>query len=176
MPTPRKVLNGFTAREVAAVSGLSLHMVNYLARENYLTASYATVGRRGVVRYYSYRDLVVARLLHNLAQAGIEIRRIKPAILLLRESELWDKADQRSSLSFVATDGKDLFFPNANGTLTDLTNKGQLAFAFVLDVREATRSVKGEISPAKRKRFNLGRHPLEFAPLTSNVLRRASKR
>ncbi|ESY16125.1 MULTISPECIES: MerR family transcriptional regulator [unclassified Mesorhizobium] len=163
MPTPRKVLNGFTAREVAAISGLSLHMVNYLARENYLTASHATVGRRGVVRYYSYRDLVIARLLNNFSLSGIEIRRIKPAIQLLRESNMWSMADQKSPLSFVSTDGLEIFYHNANGTLTEITNKGQLAFAFVLDIEGASRSVKNEISPSKRKRFELGHYELEYA-------------
>lgn len=148
-------------------------MVNYLARENYLTASHGTAGRRGVVRYYSYRDLVVARLINSLARSGIEIRRIKPAIQLLRESEVWDRADRKSALSFVSTDGQELFYHNANGTLTEITNKGQLAFAFVLDIDEATRSVKSEISPSKRRRFNLGSYKLEFAPIAE---KRASKR
>lgn len=66
MPKPRKLLNGFTAGEVAAISGLSLHMVNYLAREAYLSPAYAGEAARGKVRYYSYRDLVVARIVQHL--------------------------------------------------------------------------------------------------------------
>ena len=83
MPKPREVLNAFTAYEVWKITGLSIHMIDYLARDNYLNPTYAKGRVRGKVRYYSYRDLVVARIIQKLRESGIELRRLKKSIQLL---------------------------------------------------------------------------------------------
>ncbi|TPL96421.1 MerR family transcriptional regulator [Mesorhizobium sp. B2-3-11] len=159
MPKPRQLLNGFTAREVAAISGLSLHMVNYLAREAYLTPAYPGKGTRGTVRYYSYRDLVVAKLVQHLREAGIELKRLKEAISELSRSH-WHTKDKKGALGFVATDGHKLFFPDSDGALTELTSDGQRAFAFVLDLQMAEKDVKSHLKGRRLLLFSLENKPL----------------
>jgi len=70
MPSPRKLLNAFPPREVSQITGLSLPMLDYLSRMGYLRPSYGSgPGVRGKVRYYSYRDLVIARIVQRLREA-----------------------------------------------------------------------------------------------------------
>src|SRR5215472_17194819 len=85
MPQPRTVLNGFTAREVERITGLSVPMVDYLSREGYLRPTYGLERVRGRVRFYSYRDLMVARIVQRLRERGIELRRLKQSIQRLSE-------------------------------------------------------------------------------------------
>lgn len=159
MPKAEIAINGFTAKQVAAISGLSLHMINYLAREAYLLPSYTGGRTRGRVRYYSYRDLVAAKLVQKLCRAGVELRRLKRAIKGL-SSLIATSAT--SNLGLVVTDGVDLYLPDENGTLVDLARGGQLTFAFVLDVGRAQAELKAELGEEYLKHFNLTNRPLRF--------------
>jgi DNA-binding transcriptional MerR regulator len=133
MPKPKRVLNAFTAQQVQQVAGLSVHMINYLAREGYLVPTYAQGSVRGKIRYYSYRDLVVARIVQRLREVGIELKRLKRGIQMLSSDATWLKAGRVRSIALLGTDGKKLFFPDENGSLVELTRDGQRSFAFVLE-------------------------------------------
>jgi DNA-binding transcriptional MerR regulator len=162
MPKPKRVLNGFTAQQVRKITGLSVHMINYLARDGYLVATYAQGHVRGKVRYYSYRDLVVARIVQRLRDAGIELKRLKRGIQLLSSDETWLKAGRERTISLLATDGKTLFFPDERGLLVELTREGQRSFAFVLDVARAQSDVKRHLSQRQIELFELRNRPLQI--------------
>jgi DNA-binding transcriptional MerR regulator len=162
MPKPKRVLNGFTAQQVRQVTGLSVHMINYLAREGYLVPTYAEHQVRGKVRYYSYRDLVVARIVQRLRDVGIELKRLKRGIQLLSSDSTWLKAGRVRSVSLLGTDGKRLFFPDENGSLIELTREGQRSFAFVLDVARAQSEVKRHLSQRQIELFELRNQPLQI--------------
>src|ERR1700727_538516 len=101
MNKAQPVLNGFSADDIHRITGLSIHTINYLAREGYLRPAYTIGNRRGRVRYYSYRDLVVARIIQKLTATGLELKRLKRAIKLLNADGTWDE-----NFHLLATDGK----------------------------------------------------------------------
>jgi DNA-binding transcriptional MerR regulator len=162
MPKPKRVLNAFTAHQVKKITGLSVHMINYLAREGYLVPTYAQAHVRGRVRYYSYRDLVVARIVQRLRDVGIELKRLKRGIQSLSSDETWFKAGRARSISMLATDGKRLFYPDEKGSLMELTGEGQRSFAFVLDVARAQSDVKRHLSQRQIELFELRNLPLQI--------------
>jgi DNA-binding transcriptional MerR regulator len=162
MPKPKRVLNAFTAEQVRKITGLSVHMVNYLAREGYLLPTYGQGHVRGRIRYYSYRDLVVARIVQRLREVGIELKRLKRGIQLLSSDETWLKAGKERSISLLGTDGKKLFYPDEKGALIELTRAGQRSFAFVLDVARAQADVKRHLSQKQIERFELQNRPLQI--------------
>ena len=131
----RQVLNGFSAKEVSSLTGLSLHTINYFAREGYLRPTYTHGGIRGKVRYYSYRDLVVARIIQKLTATGLELKRLKRAIKLLSQDDTWKNA---GSFHLLATDGRHIFYHLKNGSLLELRPNLQQSFAFVLDVTKTS--------------------------------------
>src|SRR5689334_19579771 len=128
MPKPRLALNGFPPAQTAKLVGMSVHMLNYLARESYLEPTYSQ-SRRGRTRYYSFRDLVIARLIARLLEAGLEIRKLKEGIKKLSSYSGWTD-DPKLVVRMLATDGHNLFFVRKDGTIVDLTRHGQHAFAF----------------------------------------------
>ena len=121
-------------------------MLNYLAREGYLVPNYFKSGRRGRTRYYSYRDLVIARLVQKLLDAGIELKRLKDDLKKLSQNKHWSDIGSEKNVRLLATDGSNLYLAQGRSTLIDLTRNGQLAFAFVLDVACARKDVEHGLS------------------------------
>jgi len=163
MPKVRLAANAFAPSEASGIVGMSVHMLNYLAREGYLVPTYIRSGRRGKTRYYSYRDLVIARLVQKLLDAGLEISRLKRGIRRLRSHSRWCTENPERALRMLATDGASLFFPEESGTLIDLTRSGQLAFSFVLDVGAAQADVKKKLRGEQLANFSLNNRRLRYA-------------
>ena len=161
MNEAKRVLNAFSAADVAKITGLSLHTVNYLAREGYLTASYGRSKVRGKVRYYSYRDLLIARIIQKLTATGLELKRLKRAIKLLSQDDTWIRNGE-NRFDLLATDGRRIYYCLRNGSLLELTPGLQQSFAFVLDVTGTQKELKRLIEEKKRRRFDLSNQPLLF--------------
>jgi DNA-binding transcriptional MerR regulator len=162
MPQTRKVLNAFTVREVSKITGTSIHMIDYLAREGYLGPHYDQGRVRGRVRYYSYRDLLVVRVVQKLRESGLELKRLKKAIKLLSEDEAWSWKGNRS-FDMLATDGRNLYRHHQNGSLVELTPGLQQTFAFVINVTKTQQEVLDKIGIEKRERYDLRNRALVFA-------------
>jgi DNA-binding transcriptional MerR regulator len=163
MPVPRKVLNAFTAHEVHKYTGLSLHMVNYLARAGYLEPFYGR-GTRGKVRFYSYRDLTIADIVQRLRLGGVELSRLKPALERLHADEAWLKATSRRSkpIQWLVTDGKSVLLKHEDGFLDELRPGGQRSFAFVVTLQTVQDEVRARIEPRKRKHFDIQNRDLVY--------------
>jgi len=172
MPRARKVLNAFTAREVHEITGLSRYMVDYLARDGYLEPHYADGRVRGRVRYYSYRDLIIVRIIQKLLKTGLELKRLKQALQLLRKDAAWVSRDARS-MELLATDGSQIYFPHRNGSLVELTPARQQTFAFVLDIAKTQDDVRSRMGARKRDLYSLENRDLQFEkPRRQRGLRR----
>lgn len=137
-------------------------MVDYLAREGYLRPTYQDERARGKIRFYSYRDLLIARLVERLRQRGLELKRLKSSIQLLSKDETWFPKGNRS-FELLSTDGKKLYYHDRKGSLVELTPGHQRAFAFVLDVAEAQREVKKLITRVASRK--LTEYTIENRPL-----------
>jgi DNA-binding transcriptional MerR regulator len=162
MPKPREVLNAFTAAEVKDHTGISVHMINYLVREGFLTPAYGH-GTRGSVRYYSYRDLVAGRIIQRLREAGVQITKLKEGIQKLSQERGWLSPSKRKDaelLRLLVTDGKRLLTRSGDGFLDELN--GQRSFAFVIELENVTEEVRRRIPAKKRRRFDMRNQPLEF--------------
>ncbi|MBR0794001.1 MerR family transcriptional regulator [Bradyrhizobium jicamae] len=138
-------------------------MLNYLARQGYLVPTYFRSGRRGKTRYYSYRDLVIARLVQKLLDAGLELRRLKDGLKKLSRHGGWSENSSQKTLRLLATDGKNLYFLQARDTLLDLTRNGQLAFAFVLDISSARQDVERQLTADQLASFTFSNRRIKYA-------------
>ncbi|MFV0922957.1 MerR family transcriptional regulator [Sphingomonas parapaucimobilis] len=166
MPLPRKVLNGFTAAEVHAVSGLSRPMIEYLKRHGFLQPAYAPPDNpRGRVRFYSYRDLVVARLIQRLRETGIQLRRLKAAVERIAQDSFWsDGITPAEGLNWLVSDGRTCLLRNQDGFLDDFIGGGQRALAFVVNMGELLVEVRDRVPEEKRGHFTMATAQLKFVP------------
>ncbi len=163
MPIPKKIPYAFTPKEAASITGISLHMLDYLYRMGYLQPAYVppgTPGVRGKVRYYSYRDLVVARTIQRLRETGVELARLKAAMQTLARYNTWKKsADDTTPLRWLVTDGKEVFLRDADGFLDQLRPNGQRSFGFVVSLTNIQNEVKILIPEEKRGQFSMRNKP-----------------
>jgi DNA-binding transcriptional MerR regulator len=153
MPQPKRLLNAFTARDVESLTGLSLPMIDYLRRSDFLVPAYEEgQGRRGKVRYYSYRDLVVAKLIQRLRLNGVELSAIKTAITMLKDDALWNGLPDNipTTLRWLRTDGRNVFLDRQDGVLEHMRVDRQGAFAFLVNIGE----LAAEIANASQKELS----------------------
>ncbi len=174
MPAARPVLNAFTATELSQISRLSIHMVNYLRRMGFLAPSYDPgPGRRGRVRYYSYRDVVAARLVQTLREAGVELGVLKEAIAKLSADAVWEDAGSMpdQTLRLLHTDGVEVFVSDGDGYLDLMRKDRQRAFGFLVNLGSLAADVFESIEdPAKRANFSMQNRPLVFAERANKAI------
>jgi DNA-binding transcriptional MerR regulator len=171
MPRETRYLNAFSKSEVHKITGLSLHMIDYLERNGYLRATYrdprsAEGGeRQGRVRYYSYRDLVVARIIQRLRETGVRLNRIKSAMQYLRSDEAWGFAKRQDSaigpVKWLVSDGRQPKLKAEDGFLDELKVGGQRSFAFIVGI-EGTQAelMKHPALEGRRQEFTMENRPL----------------
>src|SRR5690349_11393909 len=108
-------------------------MVDYLKRHGFLWPTYAARDNpRGRVRYYSYRDLVIARLIQRLREAGIQLGRLKEAVGRIAQEGFWaDGLSPTGGLDWLVSDGRACHLRDNDGFVADLMGTGKRSFAFV---------------------------------------------
>ncbi len=137
--SPTSIVEAFTAKEAAKLAGLTVHMVNYLARYEIVSPSGGQRRSRGLARRYLYADLLLLRVTARLLENGISVLRLRKALEGLRQR---GGATDILARRFVITDGYNLFFKDAG--VAELLETGQLSFAFVVELR----SLRAEMSAA----------------------------
>jgi DNA-binding transcriptional MerR regulator len=139
-------------------------MIDYLSRTQYLQPTHGAIGVRGKVRYYSYRDLVVARIIQRLRDTGVELARIKAAIQQLASDETWlperKDDDPIKPLQWLVTDGKNVLLRSEDGFLDELRPKGQRSFAFVISLENMRDEVRAQIPVEKRELYTMRNDPI----------------
>ncbi|OGU27455.1 MAG: hypothetical protein A3K13_10920 [Gemmatimonadetes bacterium RIFCSPLOWO2_12_FULL_68_9] len=115
-------MTGYTTQDVAKLLGLSEAQVRSFARAGFLTPSR---GPRGDLRF-SFQDLVLLRAAKGLTAAKIPARRIRKALMRLR-----DELPQGRPLSalriaaegdrIVVTDGETAWYPESGQVVLDFT-------------------------------------------------------
>lgn len=157
MPKPKNILNAFTAQELHEITGLSVHMINYLRRHQILQPAYGqSVKARGAVRYYSYRDAVAAKLIQTLRESGVALHKLKLAINELSSNDgPWATQDGRDRIKWVVSDGVDVFFEDHSGVIRTLTSDRQAAFKFVININNLENEILNYIPEEKRANYSL---------------------
>jgi DNA-binding transcriptional MerR regulator len=173
----RTFINGFGRQEFADITGLSRYMVDYLARQGYLAPTYRVRGRdqfsasqgqlpegRGITRFYSFRDLVIGRMIKHLCDSGIELRRLRKSLAELQGHPSWAGAEARQPeglLKWAVFDGKGLMLRNAQDDHLDpLGGMGQRAFGFLVDVDEVSKFVVSQLKSDSAAAFTMSIEPL----------------
>ena len=124
----------FDARRVKRIVGLSMYMIDYLDREEIIRPSIRRDPGRGKRRLYSFGDVVALRVAKRLLDGGISVARLKESLIELQRTY---GRDFRSTPSdFFVTDGRKVFFKSEKQVLGDLSRGGQLAFSFMIDLRQ----------------------------------------
>ena len=131
---------GFTADQASRLTACTPSQLRYWDNVRLVQPSIQqTGGRPGVRRVYSFRDLVMLRVVRSLKDNGMSLQRIRRAWNYLCRNGV-DPRDVK-----LVTDGVSIFrIAHDDDELLDALREGQLAFFVALD--EITRSVEEDVS------------------------------
>ncbi len=118
--------HGFRGPQVCKIVGITYRQLDHWDRTGLLQPSLASARGSGTQRLYSYRDVVVLRIIKQLLDSGVTLQRARKAIDFFRESVSGDLASANlvlgASDSVLARDGNELL---------DLVRGGQGVFNVV---------------------------------------------
>lgn len=138
----REVGYGDAATCIAA--GITIRQLDYWARTGLVTPS---VGQLDDLRLYSFRDILVLKLVRRLLDTGISLRQIRAAVRHLRDSTRGDL-----TLVTLMSDGVSIYECTSMNEVVDLLQRGQGMFGIAVgriwkEVEAALANLPGEPTP-----------------------------
>ena len=129
------VLVEFYTGEVQILSGLSKHMVDYLCRHGILTVSRSQMRGYGKRRRFNFTDILLARSIRELLQAGVSVLSMRTALVELGRQLHSDSPAVLRDKRIVIRGGVP-YLSQPDEPPTDLLARGQMAFSFVLEIED----------------------------------------
>lgn len=132
-------IDSVDARRAAKICGFkTVAMLDYLERSGVFVRRRSTQKRRGKGRAYSFRELLVLKVISNLLANGASVTALKKSLLEFQQDK-WD-AD-RGNLSFedrvfryLSVSGGSVLYADSSHNFFDMTNGGQMVFGFIVDI------------------------------------------
>jgi DNA-binding transcriptional MerR regulator len=118
---------GFRAPVAVSVVGISYRQLDYWARTDLVRPELHSATGSGSQRLYSFRDLVLLRLVKRLLGTGISLQQIRIAMNYLRTRGVQDL-----SAVTLLSDGVSVFEAIEDDEVLDIVKGGQGVFAITL--------------------------------------------
>ncbi len=118
---------GYRVPAVRQATGVTYRQLDYWARTELVEPSIRSASGSGSQRLYSFRDIVVVRVVKRLLDAGVSLQNIRSAVEHLRERGAADLA----SITLVS-DGLSVYECTSDDEIIDLLRGGQGVFGIAL--------------------------------------------
>ncbi|WP_341728284.1 MerR family transcriptional regulator [Brooklawnia sp.] len=109
------------------VAGISYRQLDYWARTGLVTPEIRDAGGSGTQRLYSFRDILMLKVVKRLLDAGISLQQIRTAI-----GHLLERGVQDLSQVTLMSDGISVYECTTDSEVIDLLRGGQGMFAIAL--------------------------------------------
>jgi DNA-binding transcriptional MerR regulator len=142
MPVPEELagqLMGYRGVAAMRAAGISYRQLDYWARTGLVEPSIQAAAGSGTQRLYSFRDLVVLRVVKSLLEAGVSLQNIRKAIDTLRAHGVEDLA----AITLIS-DGTTVYECRSAEEVVDLLQGGQGVFGIAIG--GAFKEIKGSLS------------------------------
>lgn len=154
---------GYRGITVTRVIGITYRQLDYWARTKLVVPSIRSASGSGSTRLYSFRDILVLKIVKRLLDTGVSLNQIRTAVSHLREQGIEDL-----SRITLMSDGASVFECTSADEVIDLLQGGQGVFGIA--VGRVWREVEGTLSELPSERPEDGE-----APVDELALRRARK-
>ena len=148
-PLPEDI--GFRGPVACNAAGITYRQLDYWARTGLVVPEIRAAGGSGTQRLYSFRDILMLKVVKRLLDAGISLQQIRLAIEHLRERGI----DDLTELTLVS-DGFSVYEVTSANELYDLTRGGQ--GMFMISVSSVWRELEGTLAalPGERTADDAG--------------------
>src|SRR6266566_44548 len=136
---------GYRGPTACAAAGITYRQLDYWARTDLVVPSVRSATGSGSQRLYSFRDILVLKVVKRLLDTGISLQQIRAAVQHLRDRGSADLAQVT-----LMSDGVSVYECTSADEVVDLLQGGQGVFGFALG--KVWREVEGSLAelPAER--------------------------
>ena len=145
-------LTGYRGPTACSAAGITYRQLDYWARTGLVEASVREASGSGTQRLYSFRDILVLKIVKKLLDAGISLQNIRTAISTLRDHGVADLAQIT-----LMSDGTTVYECTSTDEVVDLLQGGQAVFAIA--VGRQVRDVEGSLAHLPGERAQVGEPP-----------------
>lgn len=118
---------GYRGAVAANVAGITYRQLDYWARTGLVEPSIKNAAGSGSQRLYSFRDILVLKLVKNLLATGISLQQIRVAVEQLHSAGVTDLAQ-----TTLMSDGASVYLCTSNDQVIDLVQRGQGVFGIAV--------------------------------------------
>ena len=138
---------GFRGPIACSAAGITYRQLDYWARTGLVEPSVRTAHGSGSQRLYSFRDILVLKVIKRLLDTGVSLQNIRSAVEHLRESGVDDLAQVT-----LMSDGASVYECRSEDEVIDLVQGGQGVFGIA--VGRVWREVEGDLAELPSERVD----------------------
>ena len=142
---------GYRGPTACAAAGITYRQLDYWARTGLVAPSVRTATGSGTQRLYSFRDILVLKVVKRLLDTGVSLQNIRKAVDHLRTRGVKDLANIT-----LLSDGATVYECTSAEEVVDLLAGGQGVFGIA--VSGALRELSGELAELPSERLDGGPH------------------
>ncbi|MVO88229.1 MULTISPECIES: MerR family transcriptional regulator [Streptomyces] len=156
---PEREQVGYRGPTACAAAGITYRQLDYWARTGLVEPSVRAAGGSGTQRLYSFRDVVVLKIVKRFLDTGVSLQNIRTTVQHLRDSGFRDL--ERTTLM---SDGATVYECTSPNEVHDLLQGGQGVFGIAVGV--VWRDVEAALSQLHGERVDtgetlVGNHPAD---------------
>lgn len=136
---------GYRGPVACSTAGITYRQLDYWARTKLVEPSLRNATGSGSARLYSFRDILVLKVVKRLLDTGVSLQQIRAAIEHLRERGVEDLAEIT-----LMSDGASVYECTSTDEVIDLVQGGQGVFGIA--VGKVWREVEGSLAELPRER------------------------
>lgn len=159
---------GYRGPTASKAAGITYRQLDYWARTGLVVPSLRGAEGSGTQRLYSFRDVLVLKVVKRLLDTGVSLQQIRSAVEHLRERGVEDLAQIT-----LMSDGASVYECTSADEVIDLVQGGQGVYGIA--VGRVWREVEGTLSELPAERLADGQFDADF-PDDELAVRRATRR
>ena len=159
---------GFRGPVACSAAGITYRPLDYWARTGLVQPSVRTAAGSGSQRLYSFRDILVLKVIKRLLDTGVSLQNIRTAVEHLRESGVDDLAQVT-----LMSDGASVYECRSQDEVIDLVQGGQGVFGIA--VGRVWREVEGSLAELPREHLDGTTDPVPSVEGDELAARRAAR-
>jgi DNA-binding transcriptional MerR regulator len=157
---------GYRGPTACSVAGITYRQLDYWARTGLVVPSVRDASGSGTQRLYSFRDIVVLKVVKRLLDAGVSLQNIRKAIETLRQ---WGEEDLATMT--LISDGTTVYECRSAEEVVDLLQGGQGVFGIAIS--GAFKEIQGSLAELPATSVTEG---VEAVPASASVDELAARR
>jgi DNA-binding transcriptional MerR regulator len=142
-PLPDDV--GYRGPMACTAAGITYRQLDYWARTGLVEPTVRTAGGSGTQRLYSFRDILLLKVIRRLLDAGVSLQQIRSAVHHLRE-----RGTEDLTRVTLMSDGASVYECRSASEVIDLLQGGQGVFGIAIG--GVWREVEGSLSELPSER------------------------